>query len=41
MSGKGTLTGVAWNALSTLLIFCFTSLLTGSLKGTHNFVTVI
>ena len=35
-SVMGTLTGVAWSALSTLVSFCFTWLLTGSLKGTRN-----
>ena len=37
----GTLTGVAWTALSTLLSFCFTWKLTGSLKGTRNFVIIL
>ena len=37
----GTLTGVAWNALSTLVSFCFTWSLTGSLKGTRNLDIVL
>ena len=35
-SVMGTLTGVAWSALSTLVSFSFTWLLTGTLKGTRN-----
>ena len=34
----GTLTGVAWNILSTLVSFCFTWYLTASLKGIGTFV---
>ena len=33
----GTFTGVAWNALSTLVSSSFTWKLIGSLKGTRNF----
>ena len=40
-SVMGTLTGVAGNALSTRVSFCFTWLLSGSLKGTRNFVMVL
>ena len=37
----GTLTGVAWNILSTLVSFCFTWYLTVSLKGIGTFVMVL
>ena len=37
----GTFTGVAWNILSTLVSFCFTSYLTASFKGIGTFVMVL
>ena len=40
-SVMGALTGVAWNTHNTLVSFCFTWYLTGSLKGTRNFVIVL